>query len=120
MKKTKKTPAEEIDLYDSRMRDFLNRGGETMIDLKKYIETRKKKDPEFASGYDSGYEEFKIGLLIKDLRLKEGMTQQELAEKLHTKKSVISRMENHSEDIRLSTLHKVAEVFGKKLQIAIE
>jgi len=91
-----------------------------MSDLKNYIETRKIKDPEFAVGYDSGYEEFKIGLLIKDLRVKGGMTQEELAVKLHTKKSVISRMENHSEDIRLSTLGKVAEVFGKKLQIAIE
>jgi len=58
--------------------------------------------------------------MIKELRLKEGMTQEELADKMHTKKSVISRMENHSEDIRLSTLGKVAEVFGKRLQIAIE
>jgi len=91
-----------------------------MSDLRNYIEKRKTQDSEFANGYDSGYEEFKIGLMIKDLRLKEGMTQEQLAEKLHTKKSVISRMENHSEDIRLSTLGKVAEVFGKKLQIAIE
>lgn len=91
-----------------------------MSDLSKYIEVRKKVDPDFAIGYDTGYEEFKIGLLIKELRLKEGMTQEELAKKLHTKKSVISRMENHSEDIRLSTLEKVAAVFGKRLQIAIE
>jgi transcriptional regulator with XRE-family HTH domain len=48
------------------------------------------------------------------------MTQEELAKRLHTKKSVISRMENHSEDIRLSTLGNVAEVFGKRIQIAIE
>jgi len=91
-----------------------------MSDLAKYIDDRKKRDPEFASGYNSGYEEFKIGLMIKELRIKEGMTQEELARKMNTKKSVISRMENHSEDVRLSTLGKVAEVFGKKLQIAIE
>jgi len=91
-----------------------------MSDLSQYIEIRKKTDPVFAEDYDSGYEEFKIGFMIKELRLKEGMTQEELAKKMNTKKSVISRMENHSEDIRLSTLGKVAEVFGKKLQIAIE
>jgi len=91
-----------------------------MSDLSQYIEKRKKIDPEFGNGYDSGYEEFKIGVMIKELRIKEGMTQEELAKRLNTKKSVISRMENHSEDIRLSTLGKVAEVFGKKLQIAIE
>lgn len=90
-----------------------------MSDLRNYIK-RKESDPEFAQGYDFGYEEFKIGVMIKELRMKEGMTQEELAEKMHTKKSVISRMENHSEDMRLSTLSKVAEVFGKKLQIAIE
>ena len=91
-----------------------------MSNLSKYIEARKKVDPAFAVGYDAGYEEFKIGVLIKELRLKEGMTQEELAKRLHTKKSVISRMENHSEDIRLSTLGKVAEVFGKRIQIDIE
>jgi ribosome-binding protein aMBF1 (putative translation factor) len=91
-----------------------------MSDLAQYIEKRKKKDPEFATEYDKGYEEFKIGVIIKELRLREGMTQEELAEKMNTKKSVISRMENHSEDIRLSTLSKVAGVFGKKLQIAIK
>lgn len=91
-----------------------------MSDLSQYIKERKKSDKEFSVGYDSGYEEFKIGVMIKELRIKEGMTQEELARRLNTKKSVISRMENHSEDIRLSTLGKVAEVFGKKLQIAIE
>jgi HTH-type transcriptional regulator / antitoxin HipB len=91
-----------------------------MSDLHDYIEKRKLNDKEFALNYDVGYEEFKIGYVIKELRIKEGMTQEELAEKMHTKKSVISRMENHSEDIRLSTLSKVAEVFGKKLQIAIQ
>ena len=47
------------------------------------------------------------------------MTQEQLAEKLETKKSVISRMENHSEDVRLSTLQKVASVFGKQLKVAM-
>lgn len=61
-----------------------------------------------------------IGTLIKEMRLAYGMTQEELAEKLSTKKSVISRMENHSDDVRLSTLQKVANVFGKKIKIAIQ
>ena len=90
-----------------------------MSDLRQYIEARKAEDPEFADGFDSGYEEFKIGLLIKELRRQQGMTQEELAAKLQTKKSAISRIENHSEDIRLSTLGKVARVFGKELRIAI-
>lgn len=91
-----------------------------MSDLSAYIEKRKKNDTEFAQDDDHGYEEFKIGFMLKELRKKAGMTQEELALRLKTKKSVISRMENHAEDIRLSTLGKVAEVFGKKVLISIE
>ena len=89
------------------------------FDLDDYISQRKERDSEFAKDFDSGYEEFKIGMMIKELRLESGMTQEQLAEKLETKKSVISRMENHSEDIRLSTLQKVASVFGKQLRVAM-
>ena len=91
-----------------------------MSDLQKYIEKRKKDDPNFSADYEDEYQQFKIGVLLRELRLKEGMTQEELAQKLKTKKSVISRMENHAEDVRLSTLEKVAGAFGKKVYITIQ
>lgn len=90
-----------------------------MSDLEEYIEDRKKRDVEFAKDFELGYERFKIGSLIKEMRLEQGMTQEQLAEKLSTKKSVISRMENHSEDIRLSTLEKIASVFGRQLKVSM-
>jgi hypothetical protein len=40
-------------------------------------------------------------------------------ERLSTKKSAISRIENHAEDIRLSTLEKFAEAIGKRLSLKI-
>ena len=89
------------------------------FDLDDYIAQRKEKDGDFAKAFESGYEELKIGMLIKEMRLENGMTQEQLAKKLSTKKSVISRMENHSEDIRLSTLKRVAAVFGKQLKVSI-
>lgn len=90
-----------------------------LMTLDDFIEEECKTDKEFAEIYTSGYEEFMIGACLKELRLESGMTQQELADRLQTKKSVISRMENHSCDIRLSTLQKVAAVFGKKIRIAM-
>jgi ribosome-binding protein aMBF1 (putative translation factor) len=90
-----------------------------MTDLQNYIKNRKQTDKEFAEGYDIGYESFKFGLIVKELRTKNGMTQEELAGKLRTTKTVISRMENHTSDIRLSTLAKIVGVFGKKLKIGI-
>ncbi|HDP68063.1 MAG TPA: XRE family transcriptional regulator [Candidatus Marinimicrobia bacterium] len=90
-----------------------------MSDLNKYIEDRKSRDIGFSENFDTGYENFKVRILLKQMREKSGFTQEELANKLDTKKSAISRMENHAEDIRLSTLEKYARVLGMKLQISI-
>jgi ribosome-binding protein aMBF1 (putative translation factor) len=90
-----------------------------MDDLEKYIAKRKKRSPAFAAGFESGYEQFKIGLLLRSAREKAGLTQEEVAVRLRTKKSAISRIENHAEDIRLSTLEKFAEAIGKRLMLKI-
>jgi HTH-type transcriptional regulator / antitoxin HipB len=90
-----------------------------MSDLQKYITKRKKTDKEFAENYDKGFENFKIGVMLRQARESEGITQEEIARKLNTKKSAISRIENHSEDIRLSTLRKYAEALGKKIRLEI-
>jgi len=90
-----------------------------MSDLKKYIDERKKKDTKFAEGYEEGYEQFKIGVMLRQARESAGLTQEELARRLKTKKTAISRIENHAEDIKLSTLERVAAVLGKRLQVSI-
>ena len=90
-----------------------------MSDLKRFIAEQKRIDPEFAEGYDEGYQQFKFGVLLQMSREKAGMTQEEVAEKLGTKKSAISRIENHAENITLSTLHKYAKALGKKVNLEI-
>jgi ribosome-binding protein aMBF1 (putative translation factor) len=90
-----------------------------MSDLKKYIADRKKKDKKFAEGFDEGYEQFKIGVILRQARESAGLTQEHLALRLKTKKTAISRIENHAEDIKLSTLERVANALGKKLQVHI-
>jgi ribosome-binding protein aMBF1 (putative translation factor) len=90
-----------------------------MSDLKKYIDNRKKKGPQFTDGIDEGYEQFKIGIILRQAREAAGITQEELASRLKTKKTAISRIENHAEDIKLSTLERVASALGKRLQIHI-
>lgn len=90
-----------------------------MDDLDKYIEKRKRRSPAFAESFEAGYEQFKIGVVLRMAREKAGLTQEEMAEKLSTKKSAISRIENHAEDIRLSTLERFAQAVGKKLTLKI-
>ncbi|MDR3609040.1 MAG: helix-turn-helix transcriptional regulator [Ignavibacteriaceae bacterium] len=88
-------------------------------DLERYIAKRKRKDKIFARDFEVGYENFKIGVLLKQAREEAGISQEELANRLNTQKSAISRIENHSEDIRLSTLKEYLEAVGKKLSLRI-
>jgi len=90
-----------------------------MSDLQKYIKKRKKIDSAFKKNFDSGYQEFKIGETLKQARKEKGFTQEQIALQLHTKKSAISRIENHAQDIRLSTLQNFAHIMGKELRIEL-
>ena len=90
-----------------------------MSDLSEYVACRRVKDSEFAERYDEGYQEFKIGVLLRQAREDAGLTQEEVARRLKTRKSAISRIENHAEDIRLSTLGKYAKAIGRKLQFTV-
>jgi len=90
-----------------------------MSDLDRYIKTRKKTDPDFARGFDEGYRDFKIGVILRLAREEAGLTQEELADRVGTQKTAISRIENHAEDIKLSTIHKVAKALVKSLEISL-
>lgn len=90
-----------------------------MDDLEKYIEKRKKADAQFAKDYEEGFEEFKIGVMIRQAREEAGLNQAEVAQILKTQRTAISRIENHAEDIKLSTLQKVAVAVGKHLNVSL-
>jgi HTH-type transcriptional regulator/antitoxin HipB len=90
-----------------------------MSDVKKYIQKRSERDAEFAENYDAGYADFKIGVFLRQARESAGLTQEQVAQKLRTKKSAISRIENHADDVRLSTLRRYADAVGTNLQIRL-
>jgi len=90
-----------------------------MSDVKKCIEKRATKDRVFALGFEEGYAEFKIGAILRQAREAAGLTQDEVARRLKTKKSAISRIENHADDVRLSSLRKYADAVGANLQIRL-
>jgi ribosome-binding protein aMBF1 (putative translation factor) len=88
-------------------------------DVENYIARRKHADQAFAKDFDSGYEEFKIGVMLREARKQAGVTQETLARITKMKKSAISRLENHAEDVRLSTVSRVAQALGKAVQIKL-
>jgi DNA-binding XRE family transcriptional regulator len=70
---------------------------------------------------EAGYETFKIGVLLQEARLQRGMTQAELAEKVGTTKSYISKIENNIKEVRISTLQKIVELgLGGHLDLSIK
>jgi len=70
---------------------------------------------------EAGYENFKIGVLIHEARLEKGLTQEELAEKVGTTKSYISKIENNIKEVRLSTLQRIVKLgLGGQLQLSIK
>ena len=62
---------------------------------------------------------FCLAETLKEERLKAGLTQQQLAERIGTKKTYISRVENGKTDIQLSTLYRIFEGLGKRVALTI-
>lgn len=70
---------------------------------------------------EAGYENFKIGSMIHEARLEKGLTQKELAEKVGTTKSYLSKIENNIREARISTLQKIIELgLGGHLELSIK
>ena len=88
-----------------------------MSDVDKAIRRRTGESPRFAAMVEKELAELRIGLAIKELRQKHGMTQEQLAQRLKTTKSAVSRLENRSGGARLETLEKIALTFGKELVV---
>lgn len=80
----------------------------------------KRGTPE-REAFEEGFESFKIGVMLQELRKEQGMTQEQLAAKCGTTKTYISRIENHASDIRLTTLMRIVrQGFGKQLKMSVE
>ena len=79
------------------------------------IGTKKRNELE------KGYENFKIGVMLQQARLKKGMTQEQLAKTVGTTKSYISKIENDVKEVRISSLERIVEIgLGGKLELKLK
>lgn len=62
---------------------------------------------------------FVIGEQLKDERLRAGLTQEQLADRIGTKKSFISRVERGRADIQLSTLVRLFQGLGRQISVRV-
>jgi ribosome-binding protein aMBF1 (putative translation factor) len=86
-----------------------------------YSEVRKRwmEDPEFKKAYDALEPEYAIIRAILKKRIESKMSQKDLAKKLGTKQSAISRLESGTYNPTLSFLKKLSTALGGKLEIKI-
>jgi len=84
------------------------------------FKTHKKqlmKNPAFKKAYEESEVEYQIARAIIRARIENGYTQKQLAKKLNTKQSVISRVENAKTTPSISFLKRVASVLDASLQV---
>jgi HTH-type transcriptional regulator / antitoxin HipB len=80
-----------------------------------------KRGTQQREEFEEGFESFKIGVMLQELRKEQGMTQEQLAAKCGTTKTYISRIENDASDIRLTTLMRIVrQGFGKHLRMSVD
>ena len=86
-----------------------------LLDIQ-YGKTGTKKRDNF----EEKAQYFVISEMLKDARKNANLTQEQLAEKVGTKKSYISRLENGNCDIQLSTLYRIFENgLGRRISLII-
>ncbi|HEX5442605.1 MAG TPA: helix-turn-helix transcriptional regulator [Pirellulales bacterium] len=88
-------------------------------DLDQSVRRWKKKHPELAVSFDDQYEIFKIGVMLREAREAAGISQAELAAMVDTQRTAISRLENRAQDVKLSTIEKVARALGRRLKLQL-
>jgi len=74
------------------------------------------KDKEFAKAFHEGLDDLRLGVKIAQLRQKRGLTQTQLAAKIGSSATVISRVENNAA-CSVTTLRKIAFALDSDLEI---
>ncbi|WP_460874133.1 helix-turn-helix domain-containing protein [Paralcaligenes ginsengisoli] len=94
-------------------------GGLTMNDLSK-LKSRVLADPEARAEYDKQAPEFAIARELIAARTRAGLTQGEIAERMHTTQSTVARLESGRTMPSLRTLSRYAEATGSRAVIKLE
>jgi HTH-type transcriptional regulator/antitoxin HipB len=92
-----------------------------LISLDQFIDKEiGEKGTRKRTKFDTGYEAFKLGVLLQEARQKKGLTQEQVAELSGTNKSYISKLEKDLKDVRFSTLQRIIkDGLGGHLEISI-
>lgn len=86
----------------------------------KDLHSRWMQDTAYQEAYDSLEEEFALAQAIIEARMKAGLTQEQLAERMETSQSAIARLESGRSIPSARTLTRFAKATGTRLRISFE
>ncbi len=78
------------------------------------------KNPAFKKAWEESEAEYQVSRALIAARIKDKLSQGDLAKKAHTTQAVISRLENMSANPSIGLLQKIAEALNVKLKIQFE
>lgn len=78
---------------------------------------RRLKNPAFHKAWKESEPEYLLATQLIEKRLKQNMSQRDLAKKVKTTQAVISRIETMTANPSLSLLKRIAHVLGVKLTL---
>ena len=84
--------------------------------LRQYLRS-EMKDAEFRRLYEEADIELRVALEITKAREAKRMSQQDLANALHTKQQTVSRIERGAQNVTIETLDRIARALGRGLQV---
>lgn len=135
-KEGQKTSKPDLEVARKRMKQVLARGEGKEEVTEADVATRKRnnkhigrslddwlgeetaKDPSFAAGLNAQFDKYRLAQQLKTLREKAGLSQQQLAERVHTKQPSIARMENARTLPKLDLLQRVARALGTEMVVS--
>jgi len=79
-----------------------------------------RKDPKYVEAYEVLEDEFSLAAALIEARARAGLTQQQLADRMHTTQAVIARLESGRVKPSTRTLERLAAATGMRLRISFE
>lgn len=84
----------------------------------KEVFKKASKSKKFRESYSEELMRLRLARQIRELRLKEKLTQASVAKKANMPQSVIARIESGEHSFTLGTLNRIAKVFDKEIQLS--
>lgn len=86
----------------------------------KQLDKKWRQSPDYQAAYDELADEFDVSRELIRARTLANLTQQELAERMHTSQSAVARLESGEGNPSMAMLKRYAEATGTHLKIELQ